>query len=160
MTRSNYTDRANTTRLRISAHRLEIELGRYNKTPRDERICSWCNLVLGASTIENEAHLLNHCDLNAATRHRTVNMIKILLNCPVSPSHSVSTITNHTILMKVISIGSHHITSSLTSESAFCASLQDILPCASTHVKLSKTLVARPMNPINRPISPIYSKSL
>ncbi|MCP4459356.1 MAG: hypothetical protein GY816_15245, partial [Cytophagales bacterium] len=29
----NYTDRANITRLRISAHRLEIELGRRTKTP-------------------------------------------------------------------------------------------------------------------------------
>ena len=117
---TNYTDRANITRLRISAHRLEIELGRYNKTPRDERICSWCNLVLGVSTIENEAHLLNHCDLNAASRHKTMNKIKTLLDlnhCPASLSHSVSTITNHTNFMKVISTGSDHITSSLTSES-------------------------------------------
>ena len=31
-----YNDRANTTRLRISTHRLEVELCRYNKTTRED----------------------------------------------------------------------------------------------------------------------------
>ena len=55
---TNYHDRANITRLRISAHRLEIEVGRYNNTPKDERICAWCNIVLDENTIESELHLL------------------------------------------------------------------------------------------------------
>ena len=33
----NYYDRIHLTRLRISAHRLEVELGRWHKTPRPER---------------------------------------------------------------------------------------------------------------------------
>ena len=33
----NYADRSNTTRIRISAHRLETELSRYNKTPKEDR---------------------------------------------------------------------------------------------------------------------------
>ena len=33
------TDRSNTTRIRIGAHRLETDLGRYNKTPKEGRIC-------------------------------------------------------------------------------------------------------------------------
>ena len=30
-------------KLRISAHKLNIEVGRYNKTPRNERFCNKCN---------------------------------------------------------------------------------------------------------------------
>jgi hypothetical protein len=33
-----YTDRANLIRLRISAHRLEIEMGRGNNIPGTERV--------------------------------------------------------------------------------------------------------------------------
>ena len=59
------------TKLRISAHRLEIERGRYNQTPVERRICPWCKLVLNNEIIEDETHFLQHCDLNAATRHKT-----------------------------------------------------------------------------------------
>jgi hypothetical protein len=30
-------------KLRISAHKLNIGVGRYNKTPRNERFCKKCN---------------------------------------------------------------------------------------------------------------------
>ena len=32
------------TRLRISAHNLEIEYGRYKNIPRDQRKCKWFDL--------------------------------------------------------------------------------------------------------------------
>jgi hypothetical protein len=40
------------TKFRISAHNLEIEMGRYKNKPRDERLCSGCLKV------ENEVHFL------------------------------------------------------------------------------------------------------
>jgi hypothetical protein len=36
----------------MSAHRLNIEVGRYNKTPRNERFCKKCN----TGEIEDEMH--------------------------------------------------------------------------------------------------------
>ena len=52
----NYLDGASLTRLRISAHRLEIELGRRNKTSRSERTCAWCELTCQTYKVENESH--------------------------------------------------------------------------------------------------------
>jgi hypothetical protein len=65
-----FTDRANLTRLRISAHRLEIEIGRRNNTPRTERLCHWCKTSLGAETVENESHFISDCDLNGIFRRK------------------------------------------------------------------------------------------
>ena len=74
-----YTDRVNLTRLRISAHRLEIEIGRWSKTPRNERICLWCATVLGTNTVENESHFINRCDLNAVSRRKVHQKIQKVL---------------------------------------------------------------------------------
>ena len=63
-----YKDRVSLTRLRISAHNLEIEIGRRKSIPRDGRICKWCNISLGADIIENEFHFLDECDLYAKLR--------------------------------------------------------------------------------------------
>ena len=38
-----FSRRYSTTQLRISAHDLNIERGRYSNTPRDQRVCHWCN---------------------------------------------------------------------------------------------------------------------
>ena len=93
-----YTDRANVTRLRISSHRLEIELGRHKQTPIEKRICSWCKIVLGTDTIENEAHFLNHCDLNATTRQKVLDKIQSVLRNPVSStSTTISPDSSHTV---------------------------------------------------------------
>ena len=45
------------TRLRISAHSLYIETGRYNGTDRDDRICRICT----SEQLEDEHHLLLDC---------------------------------------------------------------------------------------------------
>ena len=45
------------TRFRISAHKLRIETGRHDNTPRENRICEQCN----TNTIENEYHFLLVC---------------------------------------------------------------------------------------------------
>lgn len=41
---SNFTVRSTLAKLRLSAHNLQIEIGRFskNKTPRDERFCTYC----------------------------------------------------------------------------------------------------------------------
>ena len=114
-----YADRTNITRLRISAHRLEIELGRYNQTPRDERICSWCNIVLGSSTIENEDHFLNHCDLNAASRRKVLDKIQSIIsnqNTPSATIYSFHTVIPGANILKLISNNSE-IIESITNES-------------------------------------------
>ena len=73
-----YHDRASTTRLRTSAHRLAIETGRYSKIPREHRYCSWCNLSMGELLCESESHFLDHCDLNAKNRSLFLDNIKHL----------------------------------------------------------------------------------
>ena len=50
------------TKLRISDHNLEIERGRYNKIPREERLCRTCN------AIEDEAHFILKCSKNQNLR--------------------------------------------------------------------------------------------
>ena len=55
---SNFKEKRNRfmfTRLRCSAHHLQIERGRYNvpKTPVEKRLCKYCNL----NEIEGEYHL-------------------------------------------------------------------------------------------------------
>ena len=46
---------------RIRNHNLKIETGRFTipKTPEDLRICDHCSL----NSVENELHILFHCDL-------------------------------------------------------------------------------------------------
>jgi len=58
------------SRFRISAHKLEIELGRYNrpKTPRELRYCRRC----GTNSIDDELHFLLSCSsLNSARESLT-----------------------------------------------------------------------------------------
>ena len=45
------------TKLRISAHDLNVERGRYVNIPREERLCNCCNMRV----IENEYHFLLVC---------------------------------------------------------------------------------------------------
>ena len=59
----NFNERAALTQLRISAHDLKIETGRYLNLTREERICKWCQLVLNKNVVENEHHFLLECDL-------------------------------------------------------------------------------------------------
>ena len=44
-------------RFRMSSHQLRIETGRYEKIPRDERICYSCT----SNKIEDESHFLLEC---------------------------------------------------------------------------------------------------
>ena len=67
-----FSRRYSTTKLRISAHDLHIEKGRYSNTPREQRICAWCQISLGVETIEDESHVLYVCDLYSKQRSKLV----------------------------------------------------------------------------------------
>ena len=57
------------TALRISAHKLEIEVGRYSReyTPRQNRFCTLCNNA-GSAQTGDEFHAIMHCPSFAAQR--------------------------------------------------------------------------------------------
>ena len=59
----NVKDRHSFTQLRISAHKLEVETGRYSKIPRQNRICKTCN-----SGICDEIPVLTKCAFADAER--------------------------------------------------------------------------------------------
>ena len=59
-----FTVRCILAKLRISAHNLKIETGRFskNKTPRDERFCPYCK-TFDIFTVEVAVHFLLACPL-------------------------------------------------------------------------------------------------
>ena len=71
---SNYFDRANLTKLRISAHDLEIEMGRRKNIPRKDRFCKWCISSSGTKIIEDEDHILHNCSLYSSARQKTIQL--------------------------------------------------------------------------------------
>ena len=54
----NFNSRQLLTKFRISDHNLEIELGRYKKVPRNQRICTVCYVL------EDEKHFFLYCHVN------------------------------------------------------------------------------------------------
>ena len=59
-----FTARCALAKLRMSAHNLQIETGRFSKskTPRDERFCPYCK-TLNTLAVEDEVHFLLVCSL-------------------------------------------------------------------------------------------------
>ena len=53
----NFKYRQAVTKLRISAHRLPVETGRYNNVPYNDRLCKHCDI----NEIGNEYHFLMSC---------------------------------------------------------------------------------------------------
>jgi hypothetical protein len=53
----NFKYRQAVTKLRISAHRLPVETGRYNNVPYNDRLCKHCDI----NEIGNESHFLMSC---------------------------------------------------------------------------------------------------
>ena len=69
---NNYSLRNAITKLRISAHNLPIETGRYTNTPREDRICPLCKVGVG-----NELHYLLECTNNNLVNNRNEILNKI-----------------------------------------------------------------------------------
>jgi hypothetical protein len=63
---SNLDYRKAVTRLRISAHNLPVESGRYKKIPHENRYCSICNCDL----VGDEYHYLLECKSNEFVKLR------------------------------------------------------------------------------------------
>ena len=85
-----FSRRYSTTKLRISAHQLQIEQGRYMNLPREQRTCSWCKTSMGLDVIESENHVLYECDLYS--KHRS-KLISNLNNIPATPPESDPLVT-------------------------------------------------------------------
>ena len=58
-------------KLRIGNHKLGIETGRYDNTPRCERLCSLCDM----NEIGNEIHFLFRCSKYSTIRNAFYNKI-------------------------------------------------------------------------------------
>ena len=54
---NNIAWRRELTKLRITAHKLQIEVGRYSKIDKGQRICKYYD----SKDLENEIHFLIHC---------------------------------------------------------------------------------------------------
>ena len=65
LTRKNPSRKA-LVRFRISSHQLRIETGRYEKIPRDERICYFCT----GNKIKDENHFLLDCKAYSQIRDK------------------------------------------------------------------------------------------
>jgi ribonuclease I len=72
-------DRAALCKLRISAHRLNIERGRYNRVPREQRFCLYCNET-GTQVVEDEYHCIIECGRVENVRRIVFDKIS-QLNC-------------------------------------------------------------------------------
>ena len=71
------------TKLRLSSHKLEIELGRWNKITRDERICRSCEL----GKVENETNFLFEYSKYTQKRIIMYNFIKEKLGIGMRKEH-------------------------------------------------------------------------
>ena len=82
---NNFENRRAITKLRTSSHKLEIETGRWNKIPRDQRVCKKCIL----NKIEDENHLLFECQMYGTERKEFYDTIKskIKVDLSHSPNH-------------------------------------------------------------------------
>ena len=61
--------------LRISNHKLMIEIGRYNQTTKDIRHCPFC----GCNVIEDEVHFLFQCPTYSMIRNKFYYKVKTLI---------------------------------------------------------------------------------
>ena len=75
----NHKDRTSLTHLRISAHRLEIELGRRSGISRQDRTCKRCTRNGLTNEIEDESHFLNVCSSNNDIRNILISKANSLL---------------------------------------------------------------------------------
>lgn len=105
----NEQHRSAMTKLRISAHSLAIERGRYNRppTPVSDRTCSHCP----GAQVEDELHFLTECDRYITKRNELYK--KISDKC-----HLFSTLSNQNKLVYMLSAG--YDVAVLVAEFIFC----------------------------------------
>ena len=99
---NNIKHRQAVTKLRISAHRLPVEVGRYNNIPYQERICSHCDL----NEVGNEQHYLMQCANTKFSVIRT-NFITNLFRT----NYSFRFFNNHDLFIYIMSMKDKSINS-------------------------------------------------
>ena len=74
--------RSNITRLRLSAHRLPIEIGRYQRPviPRDERFCELCISAGYPKVLGDESHLMFQCVISLERRLKLEGKLRDAIN--------------------------------------------------------------------------------
>lgn len=72
----NITDRISLSKLRLSNHRLMIEVGRHKKIQRQNRICPFC-----PSNIEDEIHFITTCPVYYTIRNAL--FAELPIDCPI-----------------------------------------------------------------------------
>ena len=65
----NFNSRKVLTKFRISDHTLEVELGRYKKIAREQRLCNICKVL------DDEAHFFFNCKINETLRDNFLDKI-------------------------------------------------------------------------------------
>ena len=76
----NHITRKSFSKLRISAHNLEIEIGRHHRprpTPLNERTCNLCN----EHVIQDEYHILMKCTHFNNERKQLLDKIQAIFPC-------------------------------------------------------------------------------
>ena len=90
---NNRNQRCHLSRLRVSAHRLGIEVQRYKRpfVPRDEHFCAYCPAVPGpggqapARPVDDELHCITECVVGQVERlvivlaAETVNLLRAVI---------------------------------------------------------------------------------
>jgi hypothetical protein len=71
----NFEQRRRLSKLRISAHKLQIEIGRYQGTLQENPICCRCT----SGQVEDEIHYLLHCTCH--TNHREIFTTYLTSEC-------------------------------------------------------------------------------
>ena len=82
------------TKLRLSAHSLEIEVGRYNKTEPKDRLCRYCK-TMGKREVEDETHFLINCPQYKELREKLLPL-DILNNSNLNDEGKMVKIMSHT----------------------------------------------------------------
>ena len=83
-----------TVKLRMSNHKLVIEIGRYNQTTKDNRYCPFC----GSNLIEDEAHFCFQCPTYSMIRNKFYYKVKTLIpNITQLPINGLISIVNSMI---------------------------------------------------------------
>ena len=75
---TNFYERRSVSQIRSSSHKLNIEVGRYVNTLREDRLCDFCRTNITSSDAiepETEDHVLYHCPLGADIRTSFNNRI-------------------------------------------------------------------------------------
>ena len=102
-------------KLRISDHKLNIEIGRYDKTSRCDRICPVCGL-----NIEDEIHFLLDCPKYSSIKDGFFNKIENRI-----PSYKHIPIS--TLLIQLMNSNDYYLNKRLVQYVTSCLEMRDSL---------------------------------